>query len=308
MLYTRKKLKRFKIQLNWFFILLYKNAYFAVKKLSYLYKVIQNLNKSTLRNSLKNWVFGDIYKGPNKPSTEATKKEKRKIKKGKINPKIFDSFSNILSKFLEVESVNTLVNSYTLKKINFLINTELPEFKNKGISFVNTESVTEFKNELICNLIILEWWSKNIKTHTDNPNWYDEKGEEELLNYKKGMELETVILAIDPERERISLGIKQLDQDPFQEFLANNEKNSVVKGTVKEVDAKGAVISLADGIEGYLVPCRTSQPIVEKLERLLDEPELISVLSQNALRRSKEFTVGRYADRLFDILENLTLT
>ena len=137
------------------------------------------------RNSLKNWVFGDIYKGPNKPSTEATKKEKRKIKKGKINPKIFDSFSNILSKFLEVESVNTLVNSNTLKKINFLINTELPEFKNKGISFVNTESVTEFKNELICNLIILEWWSKNIKTHTDNPNWYDEKGEEELNNYIK---------------------------------------------------------------------------------------------------------------------------
>lgn len=137
------------------------------------------------RNSLKNWVFGDIYKGPNKPSTEANRKEKRQIKKGKINPKIFDSFSNILSKFLEIESVNTLVKPNTLKKINFLIKTELPEFKNKGVSFVNTESVTEFKNELICNLIILEWWGKNIETHKKNPEWYDEKGEEELNNYIK---------------------------------------------------------------------------------------------------------------------------
>jgi len=137
------------------------------------------------RNSLKNWIFGDIYKGPNKPSTEANRKEKRQIKKGKINPKIFDSFTNILSKFLEIESVNTLVKPNTLKKINFLIKTELPEFKNKGVSFVNTESVTEFKNELICNLIILEWWSKNIETHKKNPEWYDEKGEEELNNYIK---------------------------------------------------------------------------------------------------------------------------
>lgn len=87
--------------------------------------------------------------------------------------------------------------------------------------------------------------------HLSDISW-STTGEEAIRNYKKGDEVETVILAIDPERERISLGVKQLEQDPFQNFLAAHEKGDIVKGTVTEVDAKGAVISLADSVDGYL--------------------------------------------------------
>jgi small subunit ribosomal protein S1 len=87
--------------------------------------------------------------------------------------------------------------------------------------------------------------------HMSDISW-EAEGEAAVRDFKKGDELETIILAVDSERERISLGIKQLAQDPFQNFLASHEKNSVVKGTVKEVDAKGATISLEDGVEGYL--------------------------------------------------------
>jgi len=76
--------------------------------------------------------------------------------------------------------------------------------------------------------------------------------EDSIRGYQKGDEVETVILAVDAERERISLGIKQLEQDPFQNFIAANAKGSLVTGTVKEVDAKGAVITLSDAMEGYL--------------------------------------------------------
>ncbi len=77
-------------------------------------------------------------------------------------------------------------------------------------------------------------------------------GEEAVRNYKKGDEIEALVLSADPERERISLGIKQLDKDPFSYFIAEHTKGSVVSGTVKEVDAKGVQIDLGDGVEGYL--------------------------------------------------------
>ena len=73
-----------------------------------------------------------------------------------------------------------------------------------------------------------------------------------VRNFKKGDEIEAVVLAVDPERERISLGVKQLEQDPFGQFMAEHPKGSIVKGTVQEVDAKGATIDLGDGVEGYL--------------------------------------------------------
>ena len=71
----------------------------------------------------------------------------------------------------------------------------------------------------------------------------DQPGEEAVRNYKKGDEVEAVVLSIDVERERISLGIKQLEGDPFNSFVSVNDKNSMVKGTVKSIDAKGAVIA-----------------------------------------------------------------
>lgn len=77
-------------------------------------------------------------------------------------------------------------------------------------------------------------------------------GEEAVRNFRKGEELEAVVLAVDPERERISLGVKQLDQDPFATFMAEHPKGSMVSGTVIEVDNRGALIELADGVNGYL--------------------------------------------------------
>jgi small subunit ribosomal protein S1 len=98
--------------------------------------------------------------------------------------------------------------------------------------------------------------------HLSDISW-NETGEDAIRNFKKGDEVETVILAIDPERERISLGIKQLEQDPFQNFMGAREKGDLVNGTVKEVDAKGAVIVLADGVEGYLRASEISRERVE---------------------------------------------
>jgi len=87
--------------------------------------------------------------------------------------------------------------------------------------------------------------------HLSDISW-DIPGEEAVHNYKKGQEIEAAILAIDSERERISLGIKQLDKDPFSAWLADHPKNTVVKGQVIEVDARGATVDLGDGVTGTL--------------------------------------------------------
>lgn len=100
-------------------------------------------------------------------------------------------------------------------------------------------------------------------------------GEEAVRNYKKGDEIEAVVLAVDPERERISLGIKQLERDPFSHFVAEHTKGSVVRGTVKEVDAKGAVILLEDGVEGYLRTSELANERVEDARTVLKEGENI---------------------------------
>ena len=87
--------------------------------------------------------------------------------------------------------------------------------------------------------------------HLSDISW-SSTGEEAVRELKKGDTLEAVVLAVDPERERISLGVKQLEQDPMGQFTANTQKGAIVKGTVKEVDAKGAVIELEGGLEGYV--------------------------------------------------------
>ncbi len=87
--------------------------------------------------------------------------------------------------------------------------------------------------------------------HLSDITWSTD-AEEIARNYKKGDTMEAVVLAVDPERERISLGIKQLEQDPMGTFVATNSRGSIIKGTVKEVDAKGATIDLGDDVEGYL--------------------------------------------------------
>jgi len=104
--------------------------------------------------------------------------------------------------------------------------------------------------------------------HLSDISW-DEPGEQALRRYQKGDELETVVLSVDPERERISLGVKQLDKDPFSSFVAVNEKGSVVTGTITEVDAKGATVDLAEGVEGYLRASEISRDRVEDARAVL---------------------------------------
>ena len=121
--------------------------------------------------------------------------------------------------------------------------------------------------------------------HLSDISW-NEAGEDAVRSYKKGDELETVILSIDPERERISLGIKQLDSDPFAEFVAENDRGALVSGTVKEVDAKGAVVELAADVEATLKASEISQDRVEDARNALNvgdtvEARIISVDRKN---------------------------
>ncbi len=104
--------------------------------------------------------------------------------------------------------------------------------------------------------------------HLSDISWHD-TGEDVVRNYRKGEDLEAVVLAVDPERERISLGIKQLDQDPFATYMAEHPRGSMVNGVVKEVDARGAVITLTEGVEGYLRAADIKEERVEDATREL---------------------------------------
>ncbi|MGK0170756.1 MAG: small subunit ribosomal protein S1, partial [Gammaproteobacteria bacterium] len=98
--------------------------------------------------------------------------------------------------------------------------------------------------------------------HLSDISW-NENGEELIRNFKKGDEIETVVLSVDAERERISLGIKQLDKDPFSSYLMDNPRGTIVTGEVIEVDARSAVIDLGEGVEGFL---RGSEIARERVE------------------------------------------
>ncbi|MGB7991615.1 MAG: 30S ribosomal protein S1 [Candidatus Methylophosphatis roskildensis] len=112
-------------------------------------------------------------------------------------------------------------------------------------------------------------------------------GEEAVRNYKKGDEIEAVVLSIDVERERISLGVKQMEGDPFTNYIATHDKNSVVKGTVKSVDAKGAVIVLDGEVEGYLRASEAARDRVEDLRVLLKEGDAVEAMIINVDRKSR---------------------
>lgn len=122
--------------------------------------------------------------------------------------------------------------------------------------------------------------------HLSDISWA-ETGEEAVRAYKKGDDLETVILAIDPERERISLGIKQLNDDPFSQYVSENDKGSIVKGTVKEVDAKGAVIQLTDQVDGNLKASDISRDKVEDARSALKEGDEVEAKIVNVDRKNR---------------------
>jgi len=117
-------------------------------------------------------------------------------------------------------------------------------------------------------------------------------GEEAVRNYKKGDEVEAVVLAIDTERERISLGIKQMDGDPFTNYIATHEKNSVVQGTVKSVDAKGAVVALEGDVEGYLRVSEVSRERIEDLQHHLKEGDTVTAMIINIDRKNRSINLS----------------
>jgi len=127
--------------------------------------------------------------------------------------------------------------------------------------------------------------------HLSDIAW-DDTGEAAIRNYRKGQDLETVVLAVDPERERISLGIKQLDKDPFSTFLATHEKGSIVLGTVREVDAKGAVIELEEGVEGYLRASEISRDRVDDTRSVLKEGDEVSAKFTGVDRKNRVLTLS----------------
>ena len=127
--------------------------------------------------------------------------------------------------------------------------------------------------------------------HLSDITW-DEGGEDAIRTYKKGDDLETVVLSVDPERERISLGVKQLDKDPFSTFLGAHPKGTIVNGTVKEVDARGAVITLEEGIEGYLRASEISRDRVEDARMALKEGESVEARFMGVDRKNRTITLS----------------
>ena len=152
---------------------------------------------------------------------------------------------------------------------------------NKGDKVVGTiKSITDFGifvglNGEIDGLI-----------HMSDISW-DETGEDVVRNYKKGDEIEAVVLSIDAERERISLGIKQMEQDPISTFIAENKKGSIVKGTVLSVDAKAAIIDLGEGVEGTLRASELSRDRVEDASTVLKVGEEVEAKLMGVDRKNR---------------------
>ena len=135
--------------------------------------------------------------------------------------------------------------------------------------------------------------------HLSDISW-DETGEEAVRNYTKGDEIDTVILSIDPERERISLGIKQLEDDPFMDYVGGFEKGSVVKGTVTEVDAKSAMINLAEGVDGVLRASEISRDKVEDARNAVKEGDEIDVKIVSVDRKNRVLSLSVKAIEIDD--------
>jgi len=127
--------------------------------------------------------------------------------------------------------------------------------------------------------------------HLSDISW-DQPGEEAVRNYQKGQQLEAMVLSIDPERERISLGIKQLAKDPFSAYIADNPKGTIVKGVVKEVDARGAVIDLGNGVEGQLRASELGRERVEDARAVLKVGDEVEAKFTGVDRKSRTISLS----------------
>lgn len=127
--------------------------------------------------------------------------------------------------------------------------------------------------------------------HLSDISW-NESGEEAIRSYTKGDTVEAQVLQVDAEGNRISLGIKQLNSDTFNEYLSANERGAIVKGTVKEVDAKGAVITLADDVEGYLAAADVARERTEDASKVLSVGDEVEAKIVRADRKARSITLS----------------
>jgi small subunit ribosomal protein S1 len=135
--------------------------------------------------------------------------------------------------------------------------------------------------------------------HLSDLSW-SQTGEEAIRNFKKGDEVEAVVLAIDVEKERISLGVKQLDNDPFNSYTTTHDKGSIVKGVVKSMDAKGAVVTLDGEVEGYLRASEVSREKVEDIRNVLKEGEEVEARIINIDRKNRGINLSIKAKDVAD--------
>jgi small subunit ribosomal protein S1 len=144
--------------------------------------------------------------------------------------------------------------------------------------------------------------------HLSDISW-NVPGEEAVRNYKKGDEVEAVVLSVDPERERISLGIKQMEKDPVSNYMADYTKGSIVEGTVTEVDAKGAVVDLGNGVEGYLRASEISRDKIEDARTMLSVGDKIEAKFTGIDRKNRTIALSikaKDSDEEKDAIEDYT--
>ena len=140
--------------------------------------------------------------------------------------------------------------------------------------------------------------------HLSDISWQD-TGEDAVRNFRKGEDVEAVVLAVDPERERISLGIKQLDQDPFATYMAGHPRGTMVKGVVKEVDPRGAVIELGEGVEGYLRASDIKEERVEDATRELSVGDEVEAKFISLDRKNRTLSLSIRAKESAELEEAL---
>ncbi|HEY7805067.1 MAG TPA: S1 RNA-binding domain-containing protein, partial [Orrella sp.] len=140
--------------------------------------------------------------------------------------------------------------------------------------------------------------------HLSDLSWTD-TGEDAVRNFKKGDELEAVVLAIDTDRERISLGVKQLEGDPFNNFVATYDKGAVVQGTVKSVEPKGAVVTLSLDVEGYLRASEMATGRVEDATTVMKEGEEVQAMIINVDRKARSIQLSIKARENADTADSM---
>ena len=257
-----------------------------------------------------------------------------------LNTRLFGKITNIADYgcFVEIEEgveglvhvsemdwTNKNVNPSSVVQINEEVEVSILEIDEErrrislGIKQCQTNPWTEFSSSVNCGDKVIG----QIKSITDfgifigldggidglvhlsDISW-DTPGEEAVRNYKKGQEIEAAVLAIDCERERISLGIKQLDQDPFSVWLAEHQKNSLVKGVVTELDAHGAVVHLSDGVTGTLHASELARESVGHAHMTIKVGDDIEAKLTNIDRKNRRVTLSIKAKEVHEEAEALS--